>query len=71
MVTAGPPDARFPTRRAPDEASLLAWARDEPQPQPKDRRRPAVFRLQADLVSHTLTDEKEKKHRSLTASSGW
>jgi DNA-binding response OmpR family regulator len=57
LVTAVPPDAGFTIRSASDEASLLAWATDEPQPQSKDANPVLQFSdYRLDLAGHTLTD---------------
>jgi DNA-binding response OmpR family regulator/class 3 adenylate cyclase/predicted ATPase len=57
LVTDVAPDAGLPIRSASDEASLLAWARDEPQPQSKDTNAVLQFSdYRLDLVGHTLTD---------------
>ena len=57
LVTDVAPDAGLPIRSASDEASLLAWARDEPQPQSKDTNAVLQFSdFRLDLVGHTLTD---------------
>ena len=57
LATSLPPDAGFTIRSASDEASLLAWAADEPQPQSKDADAVLQFSdYRLNLAGHTLTD---------------
>jgi class 3 adenylate cyclase len=57
LATAVPSDSNSTIRSASDEASLLAWATDEPQPQLQDADAVLQFSdYRLDLAGHTLTD---------------